>query len=115
MAATPSLNTPPTAPEPHVSPFQALFNARVKARSFEQLSFVEVFAGTAGLSCAIRQIGFGSAVGIDHVVAKRALAPVLHLDLLQLHGQQILWDMLHRPGVAFVHLGPPCGTGARNQ
>ena len=43
----------------------------------------------------------------------RALAPVLHLDLLQPHGQQLLWDMLQRPGVAFVHLGPPCGTSSR--
>ena len=113
VAPAPGRPAPPAAPEPPVSPFQVLFNTRVKARSFEQLSFVEVFAGTAGLTSAVRQIGFGSAVGIDHVIAKRAMAPVLHLDLLQPPGQQLLWDMLRRPGVAFVHLGPPCGTSSR--
>ena len=85
---------------------------RVQGRSLEQLRFIEIFAGTGGLSAAIRHIGL-SAVGIDHVVAKRALAPVLHLDLSTEDGQALMWDMLARPSVAFVHLGPPCGTSSR--
>ena len=92
--------------------FSALLADRVHGRSLEQLSFVELFAGTGGLSAAIRHVGL-AAIGIDHVVAKRALAPVLHLDLSQEAGQALMWDMLARPGVVFVHLGPPCGTSSR--
>ena len=92
--------------------FSALLTHRVQGRSLEQLSFIEIFAGTGGLSAAIRHIGL-DAVGIDHVVAKRALAPVLRLDLSTEDGKALMWDMLARPSVAFVHLGPPCGTSSR--
>ena len=73
--------------------FSALLTHRVQGRSLEQLSFIGIFAGTGGLSAAIRHIGL-DAVGIDHVVAKRALAPVLHLDLSTEDGKVLMWDML---------------------
>ena len=75
--------------------------------------FVEIFAGSAGLTAAVRKVGLSASVGVDSSVSTKCRAPVIRLDLRQSHAQTLMWQILSRPNLIGVHLAPPCGTASR--
>ncbi|CAE7519874.1 unnamed protein product [Symbiodinium sp. CCMP2592] len=73
-------------------------------------SFLEIFCGSAGLSAAVRKLGF-QVLGVDHKpTAKHANAPFISLDLRDPEQQERLWVELRRADA--VWLAPPCGTSS---
>lgn len=82
-------------------------------RNINHSLFVEIFAGTAGLTAAVRKVGLHASVGVDSSVSTKCKAPVIRLDLRQEHAQTLLWQILNRPNLIRVHLAPPCGTASR--
>ena len=94
----PSVNAPPQADN---------------AKHVDQGLFVEIFAGTAGLTAAVRKIGLHSSIGIDSSVNTNCKAPVIRSDLRLEHARTLLWQVLNRPNLIGVHLAPPCGTASR--
>ena len=73
---------------------------------------IEVFAGSARLSKACRDAGFGT-LAIDHKRGEASF-PVLCLDLTVPKDQFRLRDiLLHEAGnIALLHFAPPCGTAS---
>ena len=83
--------------------FAAKFADRVHNNSLSDLIFVEIFSGTAGLTAAVRKLGFAHSLGIDAHVNKQVKSPVLRIDLSSSHGQALLWRILRQPRVFAVH------------
>lgn len=79
-------------------------NVTTPSKAFSECLFVEVFSGTAGLTCAIRKMGM-QGIGVDHNVSKACKAPLIRLDLTKEPGQQILFEVLRRKNVGRPH-GP---------
>ena len=79
----------------------------------DQGLFVEIFAGTAGLTAAVRKVGLHSSIGVDSSVNTNCRAPVIHLDLKLEHARALLWQVLNRHNLIGVHLAPPCRTTSR--
>ncbi|CAE7203401.1 unnamed protein product [Symbiodinium sp. CCMP2592] len=71
--------------------------------------FIELFAGSAGLSRAMLDFGF-EVVTFDHYV-NHPKAPVCKLDLATASGQSVVWDLLHARVPFAVHLTPPILAG----
>ncbi|CAE6922375.1 unnamed protein product [Symbiodinium sp. CCMP2592] len=67
--------------------------------------FVELFAGSAGLSRAMLDLGF-EVVTFDHYV-NHPKAPVCKLDLATASGQSVIWDLFQARRPFAVHLAPP--------
>ena len=110
----------PTKHYPRANPRQPVKEPSVNnpsqannAKHVDQGLFVEVFAGTAGLTAAVRKIGLHSSIGIDSSVSTNCRAPVIRLDLRLEHARALLWQVLNRPNLIGVHLAPPCGTASR--
>ena len=77
------------------------------------LLVLELCAGTAGFTAALRNVGF-DAVGIDHARCRhRPKAPIVRIDLTSTDGQNLLWRILEQGRVFYVHCAPPCGTASR--
>ena len=95
----------------HASPFSNA-GADCAPPSFSSVLFVEIFGGTAGLTCQIRKLGC-QGIAIDFDISKACKAPTIRLDLTTSHGQTLLLEVLRRKEVAGVHLAPPCGTSSR--
>ena len=77
------------------------------------LIFIELCAGSAGLSCAVRDAGF-DACPIDHKYNKRRpKMPIANFDLSSPLGQNYVLELLDSGRVFAVHIGPPCGTASR--
>ncbi|CAE7464224.1 unnamed protein product [Symbiodinium sp. KB8] len=74
---------------------------------------VEVFAGSGRLTAELKSSGFRDSVGVDHVVPKHIVSPIVKLDLLEPDSVQMLFDMIDSPFCVYVHLAPPCGTASR--
>ena len=76
---------------------------------------LEIFCGTAGLSAALKRLGF-DVIAVDKIVAKAPKVMVTKLDLTQFSTQQLVFDWIRMPQVKAVFLAPPCGTAslARN-
>ncbi|CAE7403302.1 unnamed protein product [Symbiodinium microadriaticum] len=74
---------------------------------------VEVFAGSGRLTAELKSSGFRDSVGVDHVVPKHIVSPIVKLDLLEPDSVQMLFDMIDSPFCIYVHLAPPCGTASR--
>ena len=78
-----------------------------------ELFVLEVCAGHAGLTAAMRRCGF-NAIGID---SKRnahiTVAPVAVLDLTTPGGRTELLRLCNSDRLAFVWWAPPCGTASR--
>ena len=73
-------------------------------------SFLELFCGSAGLSAAVRKLGF-QVLGVDHKPsAKQTNAPFVSLDLRDSEQQDRIWMELRRSHA--VWLAPPCGTSS---
>jgi hypothetical protein len=77
------------------------------------LIVLELCAGSAGLSCAIRDAGF-DACPIDHKFNKhKPKMPIANFDLSSPFGQNYVLELLNSGRVFAVHIGPPCGTASR--
>ena len=68
---------------------------------------VEVFSGKSNLSKVFRRLGFQVA-SIDHKAVKNT--PILILDLTNERQVQLLFDLIDRGVILYVHFAPPCGT-----
>ena len=77
--------------------------------SFNDVFIVEVFAGKARLSRALRARGF-QVLSIDHV-ATRGVGLLL-LDLSCAKHQRIFNELLSQNRILYVHFAPPCGTAS---
>ena len=97
----------------HLPLFEAKLLAKCQGRTAFEVFAIEVFSGTSRLTAAIRQLGFRRSFGVDHVVSKKLVAPVVQLDLTNVQNFQFLQEMIREPGCLFVHLAPPCGTASR--
>ena len=74
---------------------------------------LELFAGSARLTRALRRKGL-DASGVDHRRNRhKAQGPVLELDLSTPSGREVVWRALKSGKVVFVSMAPPCGTGSR--
>ena len=107
--------SPPIVPRspPDLSAYLQKCRARIQGRPLSQLTFVEVFAGTAGLCAAVRRAGIGFAIGVDHKVLKGCMCKIAVLDLTTQGSRDVLFDLLQQPTTVACHLGPPCGTSSR--
>ena len=65
------------------------------AKNVSQCLFLEIFAGTAGLTAAVRKVGLHS----DNSVSTTCKAPIVRLDLTTSHGVQLMWEILKRCGL----------------
>ena len=74
---------------------------------------LEVFAGTARVTAALRRCGFEGSQGIDHVFVDGAACPVLLADLTTCVGQALALNWLSSPHVVGLFIAPPCGTCSR--
>ena len=83
------------------------------ARVMHELTFIEVFAGTARLCTAVRRHGLPMSFAVDKFVPKHATCTVLCIDLLSENGASLLWQALQDPSVVALHLAPPCNTATR--
>ena len=86
-------------------------------RSLGGLICLELCAGSANLSCALRNCGF-QAIAVDH--SKNAHRPKIHcvqIDLAAVGAFSLIKAILEEPHVFYVHMAPPCGTAsaARNR
>lgn len=82
-------------------------------KAIHTLFCLEIFSGSAGLTAALKRQQFSASFGLDAFVTKRLKAPVIKIDLNKADGQNLLWQVLKHPLLAFVHMGPPCGTASR--
>ena len=74
---------------------------------------VELCAGSAGLSAALRVYHVQS-VAIDHTLNRhRAKVAVVNIDLASENGQRLVCQLLDTGLVLHVHGAPPCGTASR--
>ena len=74
---------------------------------------LELGAGTAGLSAALRREG-AETIAIDHRHNRHKMqVPGLVLDLATDAGWTLVWRMLSEDRVVYVHGAPPCGTATR--
>ena len=78
-----------------------------------ELTFIEVFAGTARLCTAVRRHGLSMSFAVDKFVPKHATCTVLCIDLLSESGVSLLWQALQDPSVVALRLAPPCNTATR--
>ena len=74
--------------------------------------FVEVFAGSAGLTCAARQAGI-RAIAVDWANNKHeAKAASVNIDLSSSSGEATFFQMLEEKRPKAIHITPPCGTAS---
>lgn len=73
---------------------------------------LEIFCGTAGLSSALKQMGF-DVIAIDNLMPRSPKAMVTKLDLTQYATKQLVFEWIQMPQVKAVFLAPPCGTASK--
>ena len=74
---------------------------------------IELFAGSAGISSAARDMGF-ECLAVDYIRNQSiSQVPLLNMDLTSVAMQQIVKDKLQPGLIAAVWLAPPCGTASR--
>ena len=72
---------------------------------------IELFAGTAGLTFAMKHF-FKSSFGVDTKTSS-AKARVVALDLTDENSQQLVTEWATSPNCLWVHFGVPCGTASK--
>ena len=74
---------------------------------------IEICCGHAGLTAALWNVGF-EATGVDWIGNRhRPTVPIVRADLTTPEGQDLVWKLIEDKKVAYVHMGPPCGTFTR--
>ena len=84
-------------------------------KSFTELSnlYVELFAGSAGLSSDVRKAGF-RVIATDHEFNRHSpKVSLIVLDLTTPHAQDMAIKMVYQIRPMSLHLGLPCGTCSR--
>ena len=112
VAPCSSIHPPLDSSSPLVAGLERL-EKRIAGKPLKDLVFLEVFAGSAGLTAAVRRLGLPLARGLDRTVGRRFHAPVTVLDLTRSESQQIVFSMLQAGEVVACHLAPPCGTASK--
>ena len=75
--------------------------------------FVELCAGSAKLSDAVKQFGY-DIIAVDHDKNRHTpRCKLVQLDLSHKHAWDMLDFLLERVVIAGVHIAPPCGTCSR--
>ena len=88
-------------------------DGHVSKLPFFAMMTLELCAGTAGYTAALRRAGF-DALGVDHARNRHSVqAPCAMLDLSTECGQAIAWEVLNSGRLLYVHAAPPCGTASR--
>jgi len=82
-------------------------------KPLEEFVVIEIFAGTARVSSALRFYGMKSSFGVDHLRHRSACAPISIIDLTTKRGQKLLMQWMQNPRVIGLFLAPPCGTASR--
>lgn len=77
----------------------------------EEMICLEIFAGSAQLSSALKSEGF-QVLAIDHKVFKEQKARLMTLDLTQQAGVDVLFETLIHANIAYCHAAPVCGTSS---
>jgi hypothetical protein len=84
-----------------------------KCKSLASMVALELCAGSAGLSAALRRCGL-DALGVDCARnPQKPLAPIIKADLAVPEGQDLIWEMLQSVDVVYVHIAVPCGTASK--
>ena len=78
----------------------------------EQIIAIEIFAGTATLSDALRAQKF-SIIAVDKTKERKPKVSLKCLDLTKNQDVKILTDILLRSNLGYLHLAPPCGTSSK--
>ena len=78
----------------------------------EQIIAIEIFAGTATLSDALRAQKF-SIIAVDKTKERKPKVSLKCLDLTKDQDVEILTDILLRSNLGYLHLAPPCGTSSK--
>ena len=74
---------------------------------------LELCAGSAGLSRAIKDLG-PQAYGVDYDRnPQRPLAPIIKADVGTQDGQALITRFLQDSHPDYIHAAPPCGTSTR--
>ena len=73
---------------------------------------VELFAGTATLSCELRKAGF-PILAVDKSSVRQPKVKLVELDATTASGQSVLLQTLLSANIAYFHAAPPCGTASR--
>ncbi len=74
---------------------------------------IELCAVHAGLSAACFDVGFAP-IPVDWAGNKhQASIPIFVADLTTEAGQALVWRLIEQNQVAYIHMGPPCGTASR--
>ena len=96
---------------PGFSPVDALL--RDSSGQGHRTVCLELFAGCARLSQALRAEGFDT-VAVD--CKRDGVHPIVCVDLLSSSGRALVWQILRSGRVCYVHMAPPCSTAsaARN-
>lgn len=79
----------------------------------EFVIIIEVFAGTARVSSALRHFGMKSRFRVDHTRPRNSCAPISIIDLTTDRGQQLLMQWMQNPTLIGRFLAPPYGTATR--
>ena len=76
---------------------------------------IELCAGSAGLTAAIRSEGLdGLAVDSARNI-HRPKAPIIRADLSSESGQRLILDIVEKAEIVHIHAGPPCGTSTKSR
>ena len=89
--------------QPQVSP--------VSGRPLSSAVFIELCAGSGGLTAAIRKLGLDG-IAIDLKKVDRPKAPIIDVDLTTEHGRAMVLRIIQTIETVHIHAGPPCGTSS---
>ncbi len=74
---------------------------------------IEVCAGSANLSRALKEVGFAT-IPIDWANNRHSCkVRCLQLDLTRPEAKQLFLQFVLAGNIAYIHFAPPCGTGSR--
>lgn len=87
---------------------------RFHNKSFSDLLFVEIFAGTARLSSAVHDLGFET-MAVDRSAARSSKHHIALYDLTDPLQLQALLQVIREEAdrIIAVHMAPACGTASR--
>ena len=80
--------------------------------SSDELIFLEVFAGSANLSDAVRHKGL-LVHAIDDKARRQSNVSIHVLDLTRDNDVDVLLDMATHANIGSAHFAPPCGTSSK--
>ena len=113
------LDTPQLAPELFTyDPMGASDNRTIKGlftnNSVSDLLFVEIFAGTAKLSKAAKEVGM-EVLPVDKTASRATQIHIAQYDVTDPDQLRALFEVLEveKTRIAAVHLAPACGTASK--